>query len=495
MAPETPLNGSLAENRKVLQAAVGSQRDAVLRDLYFPTPGGMGCQGFILYIAGMTNRMRTESYVIRPLVEGYARGVPPALETLAPEKDVVPTLEAAVRAVARGKVLLQLEGSREVIAFELSDLPHRTVDAPETEVGVSGPREAFTELLLVNLTQLRRRLPTARLRVESLWLGSEGKVEAVIAYVEGLPTDRMLNQVRKRLSQITQDGLQDVTELTEALADSAVTIFPTVQVTERPDIVAHFLMGGRVAVLMENSPRALLMPALFRNFFESVDDFYEWRPYVTFLRLLRFLAFNLAIPLPALYVAFTTYHMQALPTNLTLSLLSQREGVPLPAPVEAVVMTITFEILREAGVRLPKPIGPTVSIVGGLVIGEAAIRSGLTSPAMVLIVSLTAVASFILPSTTLANATTFLRLALLGLASAFGFFGVMLGYVLALTNLAGMTSLGVPYATPLWPMMFSEWKDTFGFTPRPPKGKGAIPNPKMTQEAETYQERGGSDRA
>ncbi|HWI52380.1 MAG TPA: spore germination protein, partial [Symbiobacteriaceae bacterium] len=353
----------------------------------------------------------------------------------------------------------------------------------------SGPRESFVEIHVINLAMLRRRNPGPDFRAESHWIGDNAKLEAAIIYREGRPTDRMLNEVRQRLSKIKLDGVQDVTQLTEAMADKRISIFPTVLVTERPDLVSNYLSAGRIAIMMDNSPRCLILPALFIDFFTSADDFYEWRPFVTFLRLLRFLAFNIAVPLPALYVAVTTYHLQALPTQLTLSLLAQREGAPLPPPIEAGVMTLIFEILREAGIRLPRAIGPTVSIVGGLVIGDAAIRSGLTSPSMVLVVSATAVATFSLPSTTLANAATYYRFFVLALASSFGFFGLLLGYLVALGNVAGLTSLGVPYMTPAFPLRPKHVDAAIGTAERPPKGLGPAPEPNLSREAEDYQER------
>jgi spore germination protein KA len=261
-------------------------------------------------------------------------------------------------------------------------------------------------------------------------------------------------------------------------------------VTERPDVVGQFMLSGRVAVLMDNSPRALVVPALFWDFFTSADDFYEWRPFVSFLRLLRFTAFNIAVPLPAIYVAVTTYHLQALPTQLTLSLLAQREGAPLPPPVEAAVMTLMFELLREAGIRLPRAIGPTVSIVGGLVIGDAAIRSGLTSPAMVLVVSATAVATFSLPSPTMANAATYYRFFVSALTTGFGFFGLLLGYLIALANVASLTSIGIPYMSPVLPLQFKYLKPLLGMRRRPPKGMGTQAPPGLIQDANDFEERG-----
>jgi len=488
MAHKTPLPGTLQENLRWLKKALGNHRGAIFRDLAMPTPGGGTTQVLVVYFEAQASAQRVEFHLVRTLLERASRGAPLNLDVMLPATIELKTREEALEYLFRGKVLAQVEGDPSLYVVELSDMPHRDIPVPETETGITGPREAFTELLVMNLTQLRRRLPGTALHLESTWIGDQAPVEVVIAYAEGRTTERMLSEVRRRLGKIKVDGLQDSGQIAEALSDRALSLFPTVLITERPDTVIHYLMAGRVGVLMENAPRALIVPAVFLDFFVSVDDFYEWRPYVAFLRFLRFIAFNIAIPLPALYVSVTTYHLQALPTELTTSLLAQREGVPLPAPIEATVMTIIFEILREAGVRLPRSIGPTVSIVGGLVIGDAAIRSGITSPAMVLVVSATAVATFSLPSTTLANAATYYRYGVLALASAFGIFGLLIGYLAVLANLAHMTSLGVPYASPLFPFMGKHLATALGTKKRPPEGPGARPAPSLVQTAENYTE-------
>lgn len=487
MAPDDgSLNLPLEETKRRLKEALSNQRGMIFRELTLPEPGGKTKKALLVYAEAETDNARFESLLVRPLLEGDSPGYVGG--SLAPSAVKLKSIQDAVGFVMRGKPLLQVEGTVDLFAVEVSNLPHRQIDVPETESGINGPREAFTEHLIINLTQLRRRLPGKFFKVVSLWIGSEAKLECVFIYLEGKPTQNMIDTVRKRLQKVTQDGLQDVTELQEALADSPLTLFPTILVTERPDAVAHYLMAGRIAVMLENSPHALIAPAVANDFFTSSDDWYEWRPFVAFLRALRYVAFLIAVPLPALYVSVTTYHLQALPTQLTLSLLAQREGAPLPPPVEATIMTLIFEILREAGIRLPRTIGPTVSIVGGLVIGEAAIRSGITSPAMVLVVSATAVATFSLPSTTLANAATYCRFVVLGLASAFGFFGLLLGYLIVLSILAGMTTLGVPYETPFFPLRPKYFPAAFGTKPRPPRGHGATPDPKKTSQAEDYQE-------
>jgi spore germination protein KA len=485
--PDNPsLNQSLEANKKLLKQAFATHRGMIFRELTIPAPGGQTRTALLVFAEAETDNMRLDTFVVRPLLEGDSPGYIGG--SLAPSPVPMKKLNDAIGFVTRGKVLFQVEGTTEMFAVEVSNLPHRQIGMPETESGINGPKEAFTEHLIINLTQMRRRLPGKFLKIESLFIGTEAKLEAVIIYVEGKPTQTMIDTIRQRLNKVTQDGVQDVTELAEAVADAPLTLFPSIMLSERPDLVCHYLMGGRIAVMVENSPRALVVPAVANDFFTSSDDWYEWRPFVAFLRALRYLAFLIAVPLPALYVSVTTYHLQALPTQLTLSLLAQREGAPLPPPIEALVMTLIFEILREAGIRLPRTIGPTVSIVGGLVIGEAAIRSGITSPAMVLVVSATAVATFSLPSTTLANAATYTRFVVLALASTFGFFGLLLGYLLVITILASTTSLGVPYETPFFPLRPKFLPVSFGVQPRPPKSTGGTPSPKKTNQAEDYQE-------
>ncbi len=477
------LDADLESTRQLIHETISQQAGFVTRELSLPPQSGVARWAVLWYLQAQVDVKRLETHVLLPMLEGREPG-----SLVGRPAMTIRDLDSASWAVNRGHVLVQTSDSNQVLSLDLSNFPFRSVDVPKTEGSVSGPSESFTESLPNNLSQIRRRFPSPDLRVENVFIGDRAPIEAVIAYKMGGPTRKMLKTIRERLHAVKQDAVQDVGQLTEALSDIPVTLFPTILTTERPDVVIQYVTGGRIAVFLENSPRALIMPALFMDFFVSPDDFYEARPFVTFLRTLRFLAFNMAIPLPAIYVSVTTYHLQALPTLLTLNLLQQRQGAPLPPPVEALVMSLLFEILREASVRLPRAIGPTVSIVGGLVIGEAAIRSGLTAPTMVLVVTATAVAAFSLPSPTLANTATYYRFGLLLLASTFGFFGLLLGYLVVLANLSSMSSLGVPYTAPLFPFQLEQMLYALGLRPRPPKGAGNRPSPSLTREAERFYE-------
>lgn len=488
MPEDLTLPGPWEKNRALLEQALRGQSGPVFQDLLIPSAKGKAHPAFLVYIAGQINNERMETHLIQPLLSGRLSSDDLRTEELIPRTTVVHTLPTALGELMKGNVLLQIGGSTQLLSCELSEMPHREIPVPSTEPGVSGPREAFTEHLPTNLSQLRRRLPMTDLKLVEVQIGSKAPVKAVLAYLKNRPTPRMLQLLQQRLSQVKQDGLQDVAELAEAISDQPVSVFPEALMTERPDMLAHYLKAGRVGVMLENSPRALIVPGLFMDFLSSPDDFYDRRLFVIVLRMLRLLAFALAVALPALYISVTAYHPQALPTEITLSLLAQRERTPLPAVIEAIIMTTIFEVLREAGIRLPQSIGPTVSIVGGLVIGDAAIRSGLTSPAMVLVVSATAVASFSLPSPTLASTATYTRMALLLLTSFFGFFGLLVGYLLMLANLASMSSLGIPYMAPALPMLPKLLRTATGLKPRPPGGHGPVPDPKLMPELEKYEQ-------
>ncbi|MFZ5828310.1 MAG: spore germination protein [Bacillota bacterium] len=477
------LNGDLQTNQQVIDQLLSQQAGFVSREVILPPVSGGPRRAVLWYLDMTVDVERLERHVILPMLSGRE----PESVVGHPAR-VVKDVDSALREMARGKVLAQTSDSNQVLALMMLKFPFRSVETPQTEGSVSGPAESFTESLTSNLGQIRRRFPSPDIRVESIFIGTRAPIQVVLVYQEGGPTTKMLTTVRERLEAVKQDGAQDLSQLAEALGDVPVSLFPSILTTERPDIVIQYITGGRIALLMENSPRALILPALLVDFFASADDFYQSRLYVSFLRFIRFVAFNMAIPLPAVYVSVTTYHLQALPTLLTLNLLTQREGAPLPPPIEALIMTIIFEILREASVRLPRAIGPTVSIVGGLVIGEAAIASGLTAPTMVLVVTATAVAAFSLPSPELANTATYYRFGLLLLSSAFGFFGLLLGYLVVLANVAGMTSLGVPYTAPFFPLQLKHLLYALGVKPKPPQGMGARPRPSLTQEAERFHE-------
>lgn len=243
-------------------------------------------------------------------------------------------------------------------------------------------------------------------------------------------------------------------------------MFPTVYNSERPDVIAGELLDGKVAILVDGTPFVLVVPALFTSFLQSAEDYYQHWMISSLIRILRFFGISLALVAPSLYVAITTFHQEMLPTPMLISIASQREGVPFPAVVEALIMEIAFEVLREAGLRMPRTIGPAVSIVGTLVIGQAAVDAGVVSAVMVIIVALTAICSFLFPAYGLSNTIRVLRFPLMILAAMFGLFGVMFGIMVIILHLCSIRSFGVPYLSPFAPLVLQDQKDAFVLFPR-----------------------------
>jgi spore germination protein KA len=277
-------------------------------------------------------------------------------------------------------------------------------------------------------------------------------------YINGLVKDDVLKKLNERLGNISIDGILESSYIEEFIQDETYTVFPTVNNTERPDVVAAALLEGRVAIFVDGTPFVLLVPGLFTQFLQSPEDYYH-RSDFGLLRLLRYLAFIISLLAPALYIGITTFHQEMIPTSLLISLAGQREGIPFPAFIEALLMEVTFELLREAGIRMPRAVGTSISIVGALVLGQASVEAGLVSPAMVIIVSITAITGFIFPSFEIGISIRILRFAFMGLAASFGFFGIIIGLIALVLHLCHLQSFGVPYMTPFAPFQAKEQRD------------------------------------
>ena len=345
------------------------------------------------------------------------------------------------------------------LACDTKGWERRGVEEPTTESTIRGPKEGFIESLRTNTSMLRRRIKDPRLWIEELKIGRITQTCVAVVHISGVADKRVVEKVRNRLRQVDTDSIQESGHLEEYIEDAPSSPFPTVLRTERPDRVTGALLEGRVAILTDGTPFALIVPATFTMFLTTSEDYYERHFVGTALRIIRWGAFMMSLMLPALYIAIITFHQEMLPTPLILSIAAQREGVPFPALVEAFVMEVLFEVFREAGVRLPRMVGPAVSIIGGLVLGDVAIRAGLVSPAMVMIVAGTGIASFATPVFSLAIGARLIRFAMMLLAGVLGIFGIVAGLFGLLIHLAALRSFGVPFMEPLVPLIFSELKD------------------------------------
>ncbi|MDD3364031.1 MAG: spore germination protein, partial [Syntrophomonas sp.] len=335
----------------------------------------------------------------------------------------------------------------------------RSITQPDNEILVRGPREGFTETLTTNLPLLRRCVKSPNLMFEPMKIGRITATDISVAYIKGIASPDLINEVKQRLQRIDIDGILESGYLEEFIEDNPYSPFPQIMHTERPDRVAAALLQGRIAIFTDGTPFVLIVPAEFTSFLTAPEDYYERFLVGTAIRWIRMVAFAISLVLPSIYIAVTTFHVEMIPTRLLISITSYRQGLPFPTLMEAFMMELTFEILREAGVRLPRSIGQAVSIVGALVIGQAAVQAGIVSPLMVIIVAFTGIASFAFPSYNLGISIRLLRFPLMLLAGLLGLFGMMFGIILISIHVAGLRSLGVPYLSSLAPLHLTDLKD------------------------------------
>ncbi|MEH7118117.1 spore germination protein [Neobacillus vireti] len=370
-------------------------------------------------------------------------------------------LDDAVKNILKGNTVLLVDKVSTGIVIDAKGGQRRGVTEPETESVVRGPREGLTESLRVNTALVRQKIRSNRLKTIAKDVGEETKTGIAIMYIDGLVSPNLLEEVQARLDRIKIDGVLESGYIEELIEDNPWSVFPQIQNTERPDTIAANLLEGRVAIIIDGTPLALVMPATFWQFLQASEDYYHRYHISIFLRLLRIIFVFIALTLPSIYVAVTTYHQEMIPTNLLFSIASAREAIPFPAFVEAMIMEISFEALREAGVRLPKIVGQAVSILGALVIGQAAVEAGIVSAPMVIVVSLTGIASFTIPRFNMAISVRLLRFPFIVLAGMFGLFGIVLGLLILLTHLSKLRSFGIPYLSPVSPMSMKGLKDVF----------------------------------
>ncbi|MFZ5645100.1 MAG: spore germination protein [Bacillota bacterium] len=464
-AETAKLSCDLAANLDMIRDALGNSMDLVIREFVV-----CNTRVAVIYLHGLVDKTALRENVIRALmVDTYtvapscdlkiidlAASVKEKILSVAEIKES-PEFSAVLAKILNASIVLLIDGYDTGHIFELPDFKTRSIEEPNTESVVRGPREGFIETLSVNLSMLRRRIKSPDLRLERVQVGRISNTDICIAYIKGIVNPKIVGEVKKRLDRIDIDGVLESGYIEEFIEDAPFSIFPTVGNTEKPDKVAAQLFEGRVAVFTDGTPFVLTVPHLFWESIQASEDYYSRHFYSSLIRMIRILALFFTTCLPALYVAFSAFNPEVLPTPLLLTMASSREGIPLPALGEVLVMGVIFEILREAGVRLPRPIGQAVSIVGALVIGEAAVSAGLVSAPAVIVIALTGISSFVVPSQS--DAHIFLRLFLTLMTGFTGFFGLFLGFVLVMTHLVSLRSFGVPYLSPVAPLTTGDLKD------------------------------------
>lgn len=356
--------------------------------------------------------------------------------------------DEACLAVLSGDTVLFVDGFDKCLIISTKGWPSRGIQEADTEGVVRGSRDAFSEGLRVNTVLIRRRIRDTKLKIKQKQVGTRSRTDIAIIYIEDLVEEDLLKEIDEKIQGFLIDGIFESGMLEELMTDDWKSPFPKVQITQRPDKAAAALLEGRVTIVVDNSPFVLLLPTTLSHFYIASEDYYQHWILSSFIRILRYLSGFMAISLPAIYIALTCYNPAMIPVNLTQSIAAARLGVPFPTIIEVLIMELEFELLREAGVRLPGSLGSTISIVGGLIIGQAAVAANIVSPIIVVIVSGTAIASFTIPSYTLVNAYRVLKYWLILTSSFLGLFGFWLGFLVLLAHLVSLKSFNYPYLMP-----------------------------------------------
>ena len=472
------LSDTVEENLNKFKAFLEDSSDAVFREFKL---GSQGIPCALVFIDGLVNSDVINENILKGLMYEITILEKASDRTIETENAYeyikqhavsvgeikeASTLDKCMLLVMSGEVALIVEGSNKILIVNARGWPARSVSQPDTEGSVRGPKDAFTETLRVNTALLRRKCKDPNMVIKSIQLGRRSKTDIAYVYIKGITNPELIEEVEKRLNQIDVDEIMETGQIEQWIQDSYLSPFPQVQITERPDTTISNVVEGRVAILVDNSPFSIIVPAGLYQFFQAPEDYYERWLIGSFLRFLRWSASLLAVFIPSLYIAVITYHPGFIPTPLALAIAANRMNIPFPAFIEVLLMELTIELLRESGARLPNAIGQTIGIVGGIVIGDAAVRAGITSPSMVLLVAITAIASFVIPTYSAGIALRLIRFPLMALAATLGLYGVALGFIIVNIHLVSLKSFGFDYMTPHAPFIPQDTKDSIFRLPR-----------------------------
>lgn len=369
-------------------------------------------------------------------------------------------INSVVTSVLEGKTVFLIDESNFAIVCDMVEIEKRSITEPEGEKNVRGAHDGFIESLSINITLLRRKIKSNRLKFKSIVLGNITNQSLVISYIDGIANQKIINDLYNKISNIKTDGLLSIGHIEELIADSKYALFPQYIATERTDKVIGALLQGKVAVLLDGTPFALIAPTSFFSFFQAPDDYNSnWIP-STLVRIIRFLGFITTLTLPGLYVSITAFQYYLIPFNILVQLGKSRSTVAFPPQVEALLMEFTIQMLREASIRLPTYIGTTAGVVGGIIIGQAAVSAGIVSNLFIIIVGVMAIASYSTPNYEFGISMIVIRLGILLMASVFGIVGMITCFSLLLMHLLSLESLGQPYLMPMMPLKLNDIKDT-----------------------------------
>ncbi len=470
------ISGDLGFNINVIKKIykIPGNSDLVSRQFNI-TAAGRVLKGYIVFIDGLTDRVSISNNILQPLMLLSNIDIKEDVKNLGefiynrllPFNQIkkVDNYKELVGNINFGGCGVFIDGLDYAFAADVKSWEHRTVSAPSSETVIRGPQESFNEQLRANTALIRKILKDKDLMVEGTTVGKRSNTPCAILYIRDIANDSLVKEVMRRVKGVKVDYIFDTGELEQLIEDNTLLAAPQIIATERPDRVAMMLAQGNIAVILDGSPFVLVMPATITEFLHTTEDTNIRYPYVNFIRIIRIIGVLIALLLPGLYIAVTNFHQEMIPTNLLFAIEASRENVPFPSVVEILIMEFSFELIREAGIRVPGAIGSTIGIVGGLILGQAAVSANLVSPIMIIIVAITALGSFSVPSFSMSFSIRIIRFAYIILGATAGFLGIALGLLVNSLMLAASKSFGVPFLTPFGPITNGKYSDKLSRKP------------------------------
>ncbi|QGT98728.1 Nutrient germinant receptor inner membrane subunit A (GerKA/GerAA/GerBA) [Candidatus Syntrophocurvum alkaliphilum] len=459
-----PLN----EKLELLKPYLETNHDIIYRELYIKA---FNIKAVIIYIEGIANDQYLHDNIIKPLILNNSYQTPldkTIIDQISHTTIAVGNiqksnnLQTIINHIFDGMTVLLCDGLDEALVFDIHGGEFRGIEEPTTEKSLRGNKEGFSEILDISLPLIRRRLKDPNLVVEKTIVGQRSRTQVAILYIKDIADPKIVTEVKKRINNIDIDNVFEGSYIEQMIEDNSYSLFAQIRTTERPDKAAALLAEGRIVVLTDGSPTALSMPSLFIEYFQASEDYYERTLGGSFTRLTRIFAFFIAISFPAIYVALTAYHPALIPDGLIVPLIQARVQVPFPVLLELLIFELIIQLIIEAGLRMPTTVGQTVGVVAGIILGQAAIAANLASPAVIMVVAITAIATFALPTGSLILASRIIRLPFLILSSFFGILGYSLAMFLMIAHLMSLNSFGVPYLSPIAPTRYRDLKqDTY----------------------------------
>jgi spore germination protein KA len=445
---------SLEENSAYIEDSFNKTSDLSTRNFTFNHKLAR-----LMYLETVCDSEKIQTTFLTPISENQTG----SLENVMTAANVLETkdLHQVIIKMLRGHCVIITEDEKSFYLFNAQKINNRTPEEPSNEKVVRGSHQGFVENIEINLNLIRNRITNRQLTIQYMEMGTETNTKIALCYMNGLADERSKNKILERLQNISSDMLFSPGYLEEFIEDKPFSPFPQTLYTERPDRVMAQLMDGRIAIFADGSSDVIIAPTTFFSFFQTPDD-YNSRVFAgSFFRLIRFISFLVAVTFPALYIAVIAFHFEVIPNEIIVLVKGSVESIPFPPLIEAIIMAFTIELIREAGVRLPTPIGQTIGIVGGLIIGDAVINAGLISNIMVIIIAITAVSSFTIPSYEMSTSIRLLTFPLMMAAASLGFLGIIFSLMFIVAHLCKLESFGKPYFAPIAPLTITDLRDTF----------------------------------